>query len=1117
MQQQQQLTQKNQAQQPAQYSSPTGNSSHRRPPSRPVNLPLRSNSGPLYASSAGSGGVARQAVEMKLSLSADDDDEKDVVCASYDLTKTAVTTEEGGKELPLFRRNSRGKGDLSCCSSIVESASSDDEEGIAFHNHQGTTHLKSGEQWKSATPFSNSSASTDDAGVVNELSAYVASTGKSEEHATNDDTYHSGRLTPVDGRRVASVLKDDTELSNFNTDTPTPTHAGGARNFYADTQSAMMAASSQISAAKPLAQSDSSYLNQFRGNWNSKSGVGDTGSVGSGVHKSPRGAFKETDRRSPRQLTSSQHIMEMPYQSNPCTPKYQHLQLQPSWSSDGRVGGQSSVEPQSLAYSDEDDIDQGRSGVKASSLKNVFDGAGCDNDTKDAVIDQTHAQDEENKFKVYSSRWIMLIHMSILNLLSDWTCYSVAPIAVLTAEKFGHDVDPESLVTVFLSANAMASACEPAILGRLGLRRTVVFGALLLMVGSIIKSGGSPLLGQSLGDGDGWRVYLGFFLVGLSQPLYQCTPALLSASWFPENERTMATGVALNSNQLGIGFAFVFGTLLVATTDDIVPYFQFLSFIATVSFIGCAMQFDDAPPTPPSDTARVIRGTLEIKIPNLPGMFFICGNEDTEERESTSRRSKSSRSSSHRGSRTKRNSSDVNSQEKSKHRRHSSSSARHKSREGSGGKEVKKKTKKKKKTSEQSRHKEAPTLPSPAIGEEPTELAMESIESDGNIAERYGRLGQPSSTERIFDDRPTSYYGSTGIYVPTTPLPILETPNDRTSDASDGVSNSPFANLHGYYVQRGGMIYQPGIGYYDVNEQFFPENSLPPTEDEGVEPVMTQTPHQLGITVRDDQVWLSFKSCFARKGFAHCVVAFTTSGIVVNTLSTFMDYLVRLQGAERKYVGIVGGTFQLLIMIASMIFGSWTDKSRKYYFAIMTLLVLGAFMLSVCSVDLDGDRGGDLRWNLLAVGVLAGPLQPLSTELGVEVVYPLSENTVLVIQQLFSNLLSAAFIPVFKMLRDVGTKSDELDSNTNMFEVPQYTFSFYMLVVIHALATIYFASFNGSYLRFEEENRKKRENERKRVDLEAQRQHPRYRIPYGRAPVIDENFPFLIPQNYGIV
>ena len=129
----------------------------------------------------------------------------------------------------------------------------------------------------------------------------------------------------------------------------------------------------------------------------------------------------------------------------------------------------------------------------------------------------------------------MLLYMSILNLLSDWTCYSTAPIAMLTMEKFGDEVDPESLVTAFLAANAIASASEPAILGRLGLRRTVVFGALLLMLGSFVKSGGGPFMG-SIGEGDGWRVYLGFFLVGLSQPLYQCTPALLSASWFPESE-----------------------------------------------------------------------------------------------------------------------------------------------------------------------------------------------------------------------------------------------------------------------------------------------------------------------------------------------------------------------------------------------------------------------------------------------------------------------------------------------------------------------------------------------------------------------------------------------------
>ena len=45
-----------------------------------------------------------------------------------------------------------------------------------------------------------------------------------------------------------------------------------------------------------------------------------------------------------------------------------------------------------------------------------------------------------------------------------------------------------------------------------------------------------------------------------------------------------------------------------------------------------------------------------------------------------------------------------------------------------------------------------------------------------------------------------------------------------------------------------------------------------------------------------------------------------------------------------------------------------------------------------------------------------------------EVVYPISENTVLVVQQIFSNLLLTAFVPVFKALRDVGT-SRGLDVN----------------------------------------------------------------------------------------
>lgn len=196
-----------------------------------------------------------------------------------------------------------------------------------------------------------------------------------------------------------------------------------------------------------------------------------------------------------------------------------------------------------------------------------------------------------------------------------------------------------------------------------------------------------------------------------------------------------------------------------------------------------------------------------------------------------------------------------------------------------------------------------------------------------------------------------------------------------------------------------------------------------------------------------------------------------------------MDYLVRLNGAGREYTGIVGGTFQFMIMVSSLIIGKVCDTTRAYYSIAIGMLVLGAFGLAECGVSLDADRGSDLRWSLIVVAILVGPLQPVSTELGVDVVYPLSENTVLVIQQLFSNLLSAAFIPFFKAMRDTGIVAVE-DGAT---ERPEYTFSFYMLIILHAAATVFFATFNGRYLRYEHELEKKAKEERRRLKAQANR------------------------------
>jgi hypothetical protein len=46
-----------------------------------------------------------------------------------------------------------------------------------------------------------------------------------------------------------------------------------------------------------------------------------------------------------------------------------------------------------------------------------------------------------------------------------------------------------------------------------------------------------------------WQV-VGTVLVGAAQPMFQCTPPLLSATWFGPKERALSTAVAINFNQV---------------------------------------------------------------------------------------------------------------------------------------------------------------------------------------------------------------------------------------------------------------------------------------------------------------------------------------------------------------------------------------------------------------------------------------------------------------------------------------------------------------------------------------------------------------------------------------
>lgn len=204
---------------------------------------------------------------------------------------------------------------------------------------------------------------------------------------------------------------------------------------------------------------------------------------------------------------------------------------------------------------------------------------------------------QDKNYVVYQERWYMLACLSLLNLLSDWTCYSIAPIDSIVSDCYPTSYEKESLVTLFLMANAVASLCEPYILNRVGLRKTVLLGSILLALGSLFK-------GSLFGPMQVAQLRIAFVLCGLSQPLYQCTPAILSSTFFAEKERTFATSMALNSNQIGIGISFVVGPLMVREAHRVPYYFTFFSIMSISLSIVTFLLLKDAPPTPPSASSN---------------------------------------------------------------------------------------------------------------------------------------------------------------------------------------------------------------------------------------------------------------------------------------------------------------------------------------------------------------------------------------------------------------------------------------------------------------------------------------------------------------------------------
>ena len=91
-----------------------------------------------------------------------------------------------------------------------------------------------------------------------------------------------------------------------------------------------------------------------------------------------------------------------------------------------------------------------------------------------------------------------------------------------------------------------------------GLRSAVVLATVFEFVGAGLRC--FPNLGI---EAQTWMIHLGQFITGIGGPVAMAAPPLVSAAWFPPEQRTTATAISSLACYSGTALSFVIGPLLV--------------------------------------------------------------------------------------------------------------------------------------------------------------------------------------------------------------------------------------------------------------------------------------------------------------------------------------------------------------------------------------------------------------------------------------------------------------------------------------------------------------------------------------------------------------------------
>ena len=210
------------------------------------------------------------------------------------------------------------------------------------------------------------------------------------------------------------------------------------------------------------------------------------------------------------------------------------------------------------------------------------------------------------KIQVYGYRWIILILFMLLNICSQilWISYATVTLEATTYYNVSES-EILFLSTIFMIIYIPVTFITSWFINKYGFKIGVGLGAITNGVFGFLRFFAGP---------NYFLILFFHIMIAISQPFFLNSVTLLSANWFPESERTTATGLSVISQLLGIALGMVLTPILVIFFSFEIMLFIYGLFSLIVGILFAILAKDKPSKIPSTEVIKedvILKGGLK--------------------------------------------------------------------------------------------------------------------------------------------------------------------------------------------------------------------------------------------------------------------------------------------------------------------------------------------------------------------------------------------------------------------------------------------------------------------------------------------------------------------------